>query len=420
VISKDSKHIWHPFTQEKTAGENICIVKGEGTLLWDDKGNQYIDAVSSWWVNIHGHANRYIAKKIAEQAMQLEHVIFAGFTHPKAIELSEKLLSLLPDFSKVFFTDDGSTSVEVALKMAMQFHANNGSKKNKIIAFENAYHGDTFGAMSVSGRSVFTNAFNENLFEVKFIPLPGSVSETEYLKRFENELNDESIAAFIFEPLVQAAAGMVMYDGKILDEMICICRKKSIISIADEVFTGFGRTGKMFAVDNIHHKPDIICISKGITGGFLPMGVTLCRQFIYDAFYSDDRSKALYHGHSYTGNPIACAAACASLDLFTDETFERILSIEKLHRQFSEKIKNNKTVKNARVTGVILAVEINSENVSGYFNSLRDEIYSFFIKKGIIMRPLGNVMYIVPPYCITDEQLAECYIAIEEFVAIRR
>lgn len=416
VKTNDSNFIWHPFTQEKTSGENICIVKGEGALLWDDKGNEYIDAVSSWWVNLHGHAHPHIAKKIAEQALQLEHVIFAGFTHPKAIELSERLIAYLPDFSKAFFSDDGSTSVEVALKMAIQFNTNNGKKKNKVIALENGYHGDTFGSMSVSGRNVFNRAFEEHLFEVNFISVPGNKYDAEYIKQFEEAVNDGSIAAIIFEPIVQAAAGMVMYDLRILDEMISICRNKNIITIADEVFTGFGRTGKMFAVDHLQNKPDIICLSKGLTGGFMPMGITLCKQFIYDAFYSDDKTKALFHGHSYTGNPLACAAACASLDLFTDETFSKIRSIENSHLQFVGKIKGNKKVKDVRVKGVIIAIEINSENKTGYFNSLREEIYSFFIKKGLVMRPLGNVIYIVPPYCITDEQLKECYNAIEEFL----
>lgn len=418
-MNKDSAYIWHPFTQEKTAGENICIVKGKGAELWDDKGKKYIDAVSSWWVNLHGHAEPHIAAKISEQAAQLEHVIFAGFTHPKAIELSERLLQLLPGFSKVFFSDDGSTSVEVALKMAIQYHANTGKKKLKVIAFENAYHGDTFGSMSVSGRGVFTNAFEENFFEVKFIPVPDKTAGEEYFSNFEKLTQDDSVAAFIFEPLVQAAAGMVTYDEGVLDKMISFCHKKNIVTIADEVFTGFGRTGKMFATDHLQNKPGIICLSKGLTGGFMPMGVTVCRPFIYDAFYSDDKTKALYHGHSYTANPLACAAACASLDLFSEKTFQRISEIEKQHVEFSEKIKSNKRVKNIRTKGVILAVEIETAHSSGYFNSLRDEMYAFFIKKGLLMRPLGNVCYIVPPYCITNEQLAQCYDAINEFVISR-
>src|ERR1700754_2240742 len=315
LTDRDLKVIWHPYTQMKTALPPIPIVKGEGACLYDENGKQYLDAVSSWWVNIHGHAHPYIAQKVAEQLKQLEHVIFAGFTHPTAVELAERLLAILPDNQqKVFYSDNGSTAVEVAIKMCLQYWHNMGKTRTKMLAFKNAYHGDTFGAMAVSGRSAFTAAFDSLLFEVEFIDLPGKDNIADLKAQISN-LKSE-LACFIFEPLVQGSAGMLMYEAEYLNQLMAHCKQENVLMIDDEVFTGFGRTGKRFACNHVQVQPDIMCFSKGLTGGTMALGLTTCTQQIYDAFLSDDKLKTLFHGHSFTANPVAIAAALASLDLF--------------------------------------------------------------------------------------------------------
>jgi len=413
LTDRDLKVIWHPYTQMKTALPPIPIVRGEGACLYDENGKCYIDAVSSWWVNIHGHAHPYIAKKVAEQLNKLEHVIFAGFTHPAAVELAERLLQILPsNQQKAFYSDNGSTATEVAIKMCLQYWHNQGAPRTKILAFKNAYHGDTFGAMSVSGRSAFTAAFDTMLFEVEFIDLP-EASKIESLKSQISDLKCD-LACFIFEPLVQGASGMLMYEAKYLDELMAHCRAQGVLLIADEVFTGFGRTGKPFACDHLSTQPDIMCFSKGLTGGTMALGLTTCAQFIYDAFLSDDRLKTLFHGHSYTANPVACSAGLASLDLFlTPETAENIMRIEKSHQQFAAKIQDHPRIRSTRQTGTILAMEWKTGVDTSYFNSLRDKLYQYFLDAGIILRPLGNILYILPPYCITNEQLSYIYSKIE-------
>lgn len=414
----DEKNIWHPFTHLKYAETPINIVRSEGSYYFDENGNKYMDAISSWWVNLHGHSHPYIAEKVFEQLKTNAHSIFSGFTHPGAIELSERLLKHLPDnFSKIFFSDDGSTSVEVALKMALQYWNNKNETRTKIIAFEDAYHGDTFGSMSVGARNVFTDAFSPLLFHVIRMPLPVANNFEEIKRRLIQYVDSEEIAAFIFEPLILGAGGMQLYEAKHLSELIAICKKGNIICIADEVMTGFGRTGKFFATDYLTNKPDIICLSKGITGGVMPLGVTACAQFIYDAYVSDDKNKTFFHGHSYTANPTACAAALASMDLMEKgETLESIKRISEMHVKFREKIKMNKNVLSIRNLGTILAIEIKSSEQTGYMNSLSDKISSWFIKKGIILRPLGNVLYVLPPYCISDADLNYIYACIEDFL----
>ncbi len=414
LTDRDLKVIWHPYTQMKTAAPPVPIVRGKGALLFDEHGNQYIDAVSSWWVNIHGHAHPYIAQKVSEQLHKLEHVIFAGFTHEGAIELAERLLKILPDNQqKVFYSDNGSTAVEVAIKMCLQYWHNKGEKRTKIIAFKNAYHGDTFGAMAVSGRSAFTAAFDQLLFEVEFIDLPDAANSSN-LKSLISHLKAEA-ACFIFEPLVQGAGGMLMYEAGYLDELMMHCRNEGVLMIADEVFTGFGRTGKRFACNHVTEQPDIMCFSKGLTGGTMALGLTTCTQQIFDAFLSDDRLKTLFHGHSFTANPVACAAALASLDLFLQSaTTENIEKITGMHRQFGEKIKDHPKVKTTRQTGTIFAMEWETGSDTSYFNSLRDTLYTYFLNAGIILRPLGNTLYILPPYCITNDQLTYIYAKIEQ------
>lgn len=400
---------WHPYTQMKTAEDAIPIVKGKGVYLFDDNGKQYIDAVSSWWVTLHGHAHPYIAQKVSEQLNILEQVIFAGFTHEPAIKLSENLLELLPENQqKVFYSDNGSTAVEVALKMCIQYSFNKGLKKSKILAFKNAYHGDTFGAMSVSGRSIWTIPFAEMLFEVIFIDTP----TTENLENLKSQIKafHQELVCFICEPLVQGAAGMLMHRAEDLDQLMQYCRAQKILIIEDEVFTGFGRTGKLFAADHLSVQPDIMCFSKGLTGGTLPMGITTCSNEIYNAFLSDDQCKTLFHGHSFTANPLACTAALASMELLlNEETQSNIQRISAQHFQFSTVLKQHPQIENIRQTGTILAWEIKNDQQTSYFNEIGKKLYHEFLLRGIIMRPLGNVMYLVPPYCITAAELDFIY-----------
>jgi adenosylmethionine-8-amino-7-oxononanoate aminotransferase len=414
LSERDLKVIWHPYTQMKAASAPIAIVRGQGACVYDENGKKYIDAISSWWVNIHGHAHPYIAQKVAEQLKKLEHVIFAGFTHEGAIELAERLLAILPDNQqKVFYSDDGSTAVEVGIKMCLQYWHNRSAARTKILAFKNAYHGDTFGAMAVSGRSAFTAAFDSLLFEVEFIDLPTN----DNIQDLKSQISDlkSDLACFIFEPLVQGTAGMLMYEAKYLDELMAHCRKESVLMIADEIFTGFGRTGKPFACDHISEQPDIMCFSKGLTGGTMALGLTTCTQQIYDAFLSDDRLKTLFHGHSFTANPVACSAALASLDLFMETpTQENINRIARAHSHFALKIKDHPKIKATRQTGTILAMEWETGSNTSYFSSLRDTLYHYFLEAGIILRPLGNIIYILPPYCITDDELAYIYRKIEQ------
>lgn len=418
IQERDKNVVWHPFTQIKVAPLPIAIVKGEGAYFYDDKGNRYIDGIASWWVNVHGHAHPYLAQKVSEQLQTLEHAIFSGFTHEPAVRLAERLLQRLPqNQSKIFYSDNGSTAVEVALKMAFQYWSNQGIAKTKIIALENAYHGDTFGGMSVGARNAFNLPFSKLLFDVIHIPVPVKGKEEETINALKQALKQDDVAAFIFEPLIQGAGGMVMYSAEVLDNMIELCRTKNVITIADEVMTGFGRTGKFFANDYLKNKADIICLSKGLTGGVMPLGVTSCAKFIYDAFLSDDKMKTFFHGHSYTANPTACSAALASMDLFDKpETFENIDRIEKKHTAFLQKIKSHKALMDVRQLGTIIAFEIKTTEHTNYLNSLAEQISDFFIGKGIILRPLGNIVYILPPYCIKNEDLDYIYESVEEFL----
>jgi adenosylmethionine-8-amino-7-oxononanoate aminotransferase len=416
---KDNNTIWYPFTQMKTAAAPVHIESAKSCTLYTADGKEYIDAISSWWVNIHGHTNAVISKAITSQLKKLEHVIFAGFTHTPAINLAKNLLSILPGhFNKIFFSDNGSTAVEVALKMALQYwHNKNINTKTNIIAFEGAYHGDTFGAMSVAERNIFNAAFNKQLFKVSHIPVPTAQNINEVVKQFNNLLSKKDAAAFIFEPLVQGASGMKMHSAKHLDILLAIAKKNKVVCIADEVMTGFGRTGKNFASDYLKNKPDIICLSKGITGGFMPLGVTACSKKIFDAFYANDKTKAFYHGHSYTGNPLACAAANASITILkSKKCTAQIEMICELHKKFTSTIANNPSVKNIQQQGTIVAIELNTNENTSYFNAIRDLVYNFFLEKGILLRPLGNVVYIMPPYCITKKELNKIYSSITELL----
>ncbi len=411
---RDRQVNWHPYTQMKGATDIIPIVRGQGAYLYDNEGKRYIDAVSSWWVTLHGHAHPHIAQRVSDQLHTLEQVIFAGFTHEPAIQLSENLLKLLPaNQQKVFYTDNGSTAVEVALKMCIQYHVNRGAPKSKILAFRNAYHGDTFGAMSVSARGAWTAPFGDMLFDVVFIDTP-TVDNLELLIQ-EVDFHADELACFIYEPLIQGAAGMLMHHPEDLSRLMAHCRHKGVLMIQDEIFVGFGRTGKLFAADYLSEYPDIMCFSKGLTGGTMPLGVTTCSDVVYQAFYSDDKRQALYHGHSFTASPLACAAALASMELLLKaETTARIARIVAKHRAFKEEITNWPKVKDVRQRGTIIAIEWNHMESTSYFSKLGEVLYPFFLERGILLRPLGNIIYLVPPYCISDCDLDYIYVSIKE------
>jgi adenosylmethionine---8-amino-7-oxononanoate aminotransferase len=419
LIDMDKQYIWHPYTQHKTMAVPLPIIRGKGVYLIDEDGKKYIDAISSWWTNLHGHSHPYIAKKIYEQALQLEHVLFAGCTHEPAVQLAERLIPLLPgNFSKIFYSDNGSTAIEVAIKMALQYWKNKAGSRIKILALRHSYHGDTFGAMSVSERGVFTMAFEEKLFEVIFIEPP--VKENIQAIKSAIATIESSFACFIYEPMVQGAGGMNMYDAGAMNELLTHLKKQEVICIADEVMTGFGRTGKLFASEYIQEKPDIICLSKGLTGGSLPLAITACTQKIFDAFISDDLYQTFFHGHSYTANPIACAAALASLDLLQKEDcIKNIQYITERNIEFVNELKTanlkEKTI-NPRSLGTILAFEFQSAD-KNYLNKVKEETMQFALLQGVLLRPLGNTIYIMPPYCITMEELDKVYTLLREIIS---
>jgi adenosylmethionine-8-amino-7-oxononanoate aminotransferase len=416
----DEKYIWHPYTHIKSKQPAVPIVRGEKTVLIDENGNKYIDAISSWWVNIHGHGNKFIAKKIYEQAKKLQQVIFTAFTHEPAVKLAEKLLDVLPgDFTKIFYTDDGSTATEVAIKMAIQYWKNVGDmKRNKVVAFHNSYHGDTFGAMSISERDVYTLAFRDKLFDVLFIDTPNG-NNLDSIK-VEIEKYKDEILCFIYEPLLQGAGGMLMYQPEHLDPLLHYLKNEKIICIADEVLTGFYRTGKFFAGDYMKTKADIICLSKALTGGTMALGVTACTQKIYDAFVSDDKTKTLFHGHSFTGNALACAAALASFELIQKpECLKNIENIVEHHKKFFKKLMKfqmKNYVKNVRQLGTIIAFEMCTSENDNYLNSVSNDFTPFCMKHGVYLRSMGNTLYIMPPYCITSKELKKIYSVIIQFI----
>lgn len=412
----DARLVFHPFTPYKKGHKNVVVTHAEGVWLYTDDGRKILDAVGSWWVNIHGHCHPYINEKVKAQLDTLEHVMYSGFTHAPSVTLAEKLLHLAgPHFSQVFYSDNGSTAVEVALKMAIQFHANRGENRRKFLAFENSYHGDTFGAMAVSERDVFTEPFHHWLFSAEYLPVPTAENAPAILKRL-GEIPAGEIAGCIFEPLVQGAGGMRIYPPEVLDLVIASCREKGILTIADEVMTGFGRTGKTFATDYLQQKTDFLCLSKGITGGYLPLGATLITNDVAREFRSEEAVRTFYHGHSYTANPLACTAAVASAELLdTEECRAQIAMITEAHKTFVQKTANHPAATGVRSVGTILALDV-QVNPGEYFylHPLRDRLYDFFMQRGALLRPLGNVIYLVPPYCITAEELQWLYSLIEE------
>lgn len=417
-MDKAKSSVWMPYTQMKTAPDPLKVKSGKGSWLYLENGGKILDCISSWWVNIHGHACPEIAEAVYKQAKELEHVISAGFTHEPAERLAELLLTKLPDnLKRVFYTDNGSTAVEVALKMAFQYWKNKGVKtRTCFLAFEGAYHGDTFGAMSSGSRSVFNEPFNELFFDVDRVPFPATwMDDSEVLEKeaaaiscLENLLEKSSgkYAAMIVEPLVQGASGMNMCRPEFLVEIHKLLKKHDVLMIYDEVMTGFGRLGEWFACLKADTRPDIICLSKGITGGFLPLAVTVASEDVFEAFYDDDAAKALYHGHSYTANPLGCAAAVASFGLLSDNEgcFRRI---ENIHKKEMEGLGRYENLTKFRVCGTIAAVDFVGD--SGYLSSIGPRLKFFFTERGFLLRPLGNVVYILPPYCISGEEICTIY-----------
>ncbi len=419
LIEKDKKYVWHPFTQMQTAEEPLEIIKAEKTTLYTADGNSYLDCNSSWWVNVHGHGHPYIGKAISEQFSKIDHVIFAGATHPKAVELAERIINILPKdkFQKVFFSDNGSTAIEVALKMVFQYWHNQHQPKKRILALDGAYHGDTFGAMSIGQRGYFNAPFEHFFFNVDQLEFPIIKNEEILLKKAEELFKTSEFAAIIVEPLIQGSAGMKTYSNDWLDKLVILAKKHNILVIFDEVMTAWGRTGKLFAMNHCKEVPDIVCLSKGLTGGVMPLGLTVTTDKIYNKFLSDEKTKALLHGHSYTGNPLACAVACASLDIFKKAaTWKSIELICNMNLEFSERIKDNKNIHEIRQCGTILALELKTGEGNTYFSNIRDIAYKYFLKNNLLIRPLGNVIFINPPYSITKKELQSIYKVLENFI----
>jgi len=427
---KSPLNIWHPFTNGALDPAPLLVHRAEGVYLHTEDGRKIIDAISSWWVNLHGHANPRIAAAIAEQARKLEHVILAGFTHEAAEELAVRLSKWLPkEMTYMFFSDDGSTAVEVALKLAVQYFQNlSRPEKTEIVALAHGYHGDTAGAMSVSDESPFTQPFRSMRYAVHRVNsaycyrcpvgLKRKSCHIECVQQLETLLAErgEQIAAVIVEPLLQGAGGMIVHPVEFLQKVRALCTKHDVLLIADEVLTGFGRTGKMFACDLANVVPDLMCISKGITGGFMTMGVTLCTDNLESAFCSENRMHTFYHGHSYTGNALACAAANANLQIFGDEpVFDRIATIAKIHGERLAQLRKMHQVGDVRQIGTIGAIELVAED-AGYLSGLRPKLYGFFLEHGVLLRPLGNVVYVLPPFVIEPYELHRVYDVIVEAI----
>lgn len=406
--------------------EPLNVVRGRGSELHLEDGRVLIDAISSWWVNLHGHAHPAIAEAIATQARTLEHVIFAGYTHDPARHLAERLTSVLPEqLNKVFFSDNGSTAVEVALKMAWQFWRNQRHpERNRILAFDNAYHGDTFGAMAAGARSLFFEAFDPLMFEVTRLPYPETwigdpdvdAKEAHALEALRRllEASPEAYASLILEPLVQGAGGMKMARASFVRSVCELAREFGVLVIFDEVMTGFGRTGSLFAFQKVGFEPDFLCLSKGLTGGFLPMSLTVTGERIQDAFRSDDLTHTFWHGHSYTANPLGCAAAVASLAL-TEAVLHELPSIE--NRHLDEIAKGGFKAEKLRVCGTILAMDVPVGTSAGYANPVGPVLRAAFLEDGLLLRPLGNTVYVMAPYCTTEAQYDTLYASLRRRLA---
>ncbi len=423
LIERDRKSLWHPYTQAKLASDPLPIVYAEGVYLYTDSGKRLLDGISSWWVNIHGHNHPRLNEALFKQAQQVDHVLFAGCTHRSAIELAERLLALLPaGLTRVFYSDNGSTAVEVALKMAYQYWSNNDQPQRRIfLTLQHAYHGDTVGAMSASAASIFTKAFAPLLFEVKRADAPYCFRCPVGLQRQSCQIDclsslqkllaefGDSVIAVVVEPMLQGAGGMIVWPAEFLSGVRQLCDQYGTLMIADEVLTGFGRTGRMFACEHAPVSPDIICLSKALTAGYLPLGVTAATEEIYEAFLSDDRAKTFFHGHSYTANPLACAVSLASLELFSDYgVLGRVLALEARMKKRLEPLVALPYVGDVRVLGGVGAIELvqdkESKAAGGYLDSVGAQLGNEFLRRGLLLRPLGNVIYFMPPYIITEKE----------------
>ena len=412
LTDRDKKHLWHPLTQHKTHGNMLGMVSAQGAVLTDEDGREYIDAIASWYTAMYGHCHSEITEAVAEQMKKLDQVVFSGFTHEPAIALSEALIDILPyNQQKLFFSDNGSTATEIGIKMALQYFHNKGERRSVMLAFEEGFHGDTFGAMSVSGLSAYNGPFEEHFLQVERIPVPEDHTVEEILSHLEKRLKKGDIAGFIYEPLVQGAAAMKMHRAEHLCRILRLMKLEGVLTIADEVMTGFGKTGTLFASDQVTVKPDIMCLSKALTAGLLPMAITTCTEEVYQAFYDDAVHKGFFHGHTYTANPLACTAALSALRLLQSPEMQANISrIIRRHREFDEVIKSHPKVSSTRQTGIIYALDLKAQNER--YGTLRDRLYHFFMEKGVFLRPLGNTIYVLPPYVITDDQLQQVYDAI--------
>jgi adenosylmethionine---8-amino-7-oxononanoate aminotransferase len=425
VLARDRRHVWHPFTQHGTESEPIVLTRAKAASLFDADGSEILDLVSSWWTCTHGHSHPKLNAVLAEQASLFEHVMFAGFTHRPAADLAAALARALPgDLNKVFFSDDGSTSVEVALKIAYQYWINCGEPRRRmLIAFDGGYHGDTLGAMSLGRGSQMFSPFRELMCKVLVLPYPATFEgddaaeerEAGALSAFEALLADRghTIAAFIIEPLLQGAGGMRLCRPSFLKRLVETAREAGILVIFDEVATGFGRTGTLFAMEQAEIVPDLVCLSKGLTAGYMPMAVTVAREAVFEAFLGESFDRALPHGHSFTANPLACAVALASLALFEEEkTFARIARINENHRAMMAELAARPDVTRLRLIGSILAFDVKTGG--GYQSAESRALRDWYLAHGLNIRPLGPTLYLMPPYCITDEELTRAYAGIVE------
>jgi adenosylmethionine---8-amino-7-oxononanoate aminotransferase len=412
---KSTSPVWHPFTQHAVQPEATLISKAEGAWLEAADGRRILDAISSWWVVTHGHRHPHIVQAIRNQGDRLDQIIFAGFTHQPAEKLARRLIAITPpELAYVFFSDSGSTAVEVALKMALGFWRNRGEKRTRILALEGAYHGDTIGGMSVGERGVFNAPYDPLLFDVERLPFPFAGREQATLDALNAACGNQQIAALIVEPLILGAGGMLIYPPWVLSEMKRICQTHGVLLIADEVMTGWGRTGTLFACEQAGVTPDIACYSKGLTGGSLPLAVTLCCADIFDAHYSADRSRTFFHSSSYTANPIACAAAVANLEVWEREPVrERLERVAASHMKGLDRFRDDRRFQNVRQIGTIAALDIVVTD-AGYMANIGPRLYQSFLARGLLIRPLGNTIYIMPPYCCTTEELDLVYDAIGE------
>ncbi|MFT4027207.1 MAG: adenosylmethionine--8-amino-7-oxononanoate transaminase [Novosphingobium sp.] len=409
--------VWHPFTQHGLQEPIPLVTHAEGAILHTADGRRVVDAISSWWVTTHGHCHPRIVAAIAEQAQRLDQLIFAGWTHEPADRLAHELVDLL-GLPYVFYSDSGSTSVEVALKMALGFWANRGTPRGRVLVLEHSYHGDTIGAMSVGARGVFNQAYAPLLFDVGTIPFPAAGAEQATFDALERACREEAPACFIVEPLILGAGGMLVYAPATLAEMRAICAAHGVLFIADEVMTGWGRTGTLLACEQAGVVPDLLCLAKGITGGAVPLAVTLASEAIYDAHWSTDRSRTFYHSSSYTANPIACAAALANLAIWREEpVMERVAALAQRQAQGLAQLAQVSGIANPRQCGTMIAMDYQGSG-QGYLSGLGPRLLAFFRERDLLVRPLGNTAYVMPPYCIAADDLARVHVAMAEAAAL--